>query len=405
MKTRRVVITGCGAVCALGRNCTEIWSALSAGESGFTALPKFAAGELKFSAAGIVEGFPDERVSPKLQDLTDRFAQFLIASAQEAISQAGLTPEDPRWTDAAVITGTSIGGETVQDESFWSMYREHKPRVHPLLIPRTMPNSGASHLSMTYGVQGQVYTVSTACSSSNHAIGLAAMAIRSGMCDLALTGGSEAPITFGFLKAWEGMRVVSPDTCRPFSRNRGGLILGEGGGILVLESEETALARGATILAELAGFGMSADAHHLTVPKPEGAAAAIRRALQSAGMSPEEVQYINAHGTGTAINDPAETAAIRAVFGNHSKNLAVSSTKSMHGHVLGGAGAVEAAATVLAIANQIVPPTANFTEADPECDLDYVPNMARPMEIRGALSNSFAFGGLNAVLAFRRYAP
>lgn len=403
MKTRRVVITGSGAVCALGRNCTDIWRALSAGQSGFTTLPKFAAGDVKFSIAGIVQGFPDERVSPKLQDLTDRFAQFLLASAQEAVSQAGLAPDDPRWTDAAVITGTSIGGETAQDESFWSIYGERKPRVHPLLIPKTMPNAGASHLSMTYGVRGQVYTVSTACSSANHAIGQAFMAIRSGNCDLALTGGSEAPITFGFLKAWEGMRVVSPDTCRPFSRDRGGLILGEGGGILVLESEETALARGATILAELAGFGMSADAHHLTVPKADGAALAMRRALESAGMAPEEVQYINAHGTGTPINDPVETAAIRLVFGDHAKNLAVSSTKSMHGHVLGGAGAVEAAATLLAISHQTAPPTANFTEPDPECDLDCVPNAARPMEIRAALSNSFAFGGLNAVLAFRQY--
>ncbi len=403
MKVRRVVITGSGAVCALGRNCAEIWHSLSAGQSGFTALPKFNAGELKFPVAGIIKGFPDERISPRLQDLADRFAQFLMASAQEAVLQAGLSSDDPRWTDAAIITGTSIGGETAQDESFWSMYGERNSRVHPLVIPRTMPNAGASHLSMTYGVRGQVYTVSTACSSANHAIGLAWMAIRSGMCDLALTGGSEAPITFGFLKAWEGMRVVSPDTCRPFSKNRSGLVLGEGGGILVLESEEAALARGANILAELAGFGMSADAHHLTLPKSDGAALAMRRALESAGLAPEEVQYINAHGTGTTINDPVETAAIHEVFGDHAKNLAVSSTKSMHGHVLGGAGAVEAAATLLAIRHQTAPPTANFTEADPECDLDYVPNTARPMEIRAALSNSFAFGGLNAVLAFRRY--
>lgn len=404
MKVRRVVITGSGAVCALGLNCAEIWHSLIAGQSGFAALPKFNAGELKFPVAGIIKGFPDERISPRLQDLADRFAQFLMASAQEAVLQAGLSADDPRWTDAAIITGTSIGGETAQDESFWSMYGERNSRVHPLVIPRTMPNAGASHLSMTYGVRGQVYTVSTACSSANHAIGLAWMAIRSGMCDLALTGGSEAPITFGFLKAWEGMRVVSPDTCRPFSKNRSGLVLGEGGGILVLESEEAALARGANILAELAGFGMSADAHHLTLPKSDGAALAMRRALESAGLAPEEVQYINAHGTGTTINDPVETAAIHEVFGDHAKHLAVSSTKSMHGHVLGGAGAVEAAATLLAIRHQTAPPTANFTEADPECDLDYVPNTARPMEIRAALSNSFAFGGLNAVLAFRRYA-
>ncbi|MCC6264849.1 MAG: beta-ketoacyl-[acyl-carrier-protein] synthase family protein [Bryobacterales bacterium] len=403
MKPRRVVITGTGAVCALGRGCAGLWQSLSSGQSGFSTLPRFAPGELKFSIAGIAKDFPDDRVPPRVQDLTDRFAQFLLASAQEAVAQAGLAPDDPRWEDAAVITGTSIGGETVQDESFWSMYGEGKSRVHPLLIPRSMPNSGASHLSMAHGVRGQVYTVSTACSSANHAIGQAFMAIRSGVCDLALTGGSEAPITFGFLKAWEAMRVVSPDTCRPFSHGRGGLILGEGGGILVLESEETALARGADILAELAGFGMSADAHHLTIPKADGAALAMRRALDSAGLAPEEVQYINAHGTGTPINDPVETAAIRLVFGDHANALAVSSTKSMHGHVLGGAGAIEAIATVLAIKHRTAPPTANFTEADPECDLDYVPNSARPMEIHAALSNSFAFGGLNAVLAFRRY--
>ncbi|MCW5964981.1 MAG: beta-ketoacyl-[acyl-carrier-protein] synthase family protein, partial [Bryobacterales bacterium] len=250
-------------------------------------------------------------------------------------------------------------------------------------------------------VRGMVYTVSTACSSANHAIGLAWSHIRSGACDLAITGGSESSITYGFLKAWEGMRVVSPDTCRPFSRNRSGLILGEGGGVLILESETSARARGATILAELAGFGMSADASHLTLPSPDGAAMAMQRALETSRLAPEEVDYINAHGTATPANDPLETKAIRQVLGESAGRVAVSSTKSMHGHVLGGAGAVEAVATVLALHHQTAPPTANFTEADPECDLDYVPNVARPMPIRAALSNSFAFGGLNAVLAFR----
>lgn len=403
MADRKVVITGVGVVSALGLNRKEMWEALAAGRPAIGPLPSFPAGIIKFPHAAMAAGFPDERIPARIQDQCDRFAQFLLAAGQEAVAQAGLVPEDLRWREAAVITGTGIGGEIAQDESFWAMYGEGKHRVHPMLIPRTMPNAGASQLSMVYGVQGQVYTVSTACSSSNHAIGLAWTAIRSGVCDLALTGGSEAPITFGFLKAWEAMRVVSPDTCRPFSKARGGLILGEGGGILVLESEESALARGATILAELAGFGMSADAQHLTLPKSDGAALAMERALKTAGMSPGDVQYINAHGTGTPANDPVETAAIRRVFGSHAENLAVSSTKSMHGHVMGGAGAVEAAATVLALQHQVAPPTANFLEPDPECDLDYVPNAARPMEIRGALSNSFAFGGLNAVLAFRRY--
>ncbi len=403
MAGRRVVITGIGVVCALGRTCAEMRQALAGSRSGFSDLPAFKAGELRFRTAGIIQGFPDDRISPRIQDLTDRFAQILIAAAQEAVVQSGIPADDPRWAEAAIITGTGIGGETAQDESFWSMYRENNARVNPLLITRTMPNAGASHLSMIHGARGQVYTISTACSSSNHAIGQAWSAIRSGDCDLALAGGSEAPITYGLLKAWEAMRVVSRDTCRPFSRNRSGLILGEGGGILVLESEESAKARGATILAELAGFGMSADAHHITLPRAEGAAVAMRRALRSAGLAAGDVQYINAHGTGTAANDPVETAAIHEVFGGHARNLAVSSTKSMHGHALGGAGAVEAVATVLAILDQTAPATANFTEPDPECDLDCVPNEARPMEIRAALSNSFAFGGLNAVLAFRRY--
>jgi nodulation protein E len=403
MADRKVVITGVGVVCALGLNCREMWDSLASGRAAIGPLPSFPPGPIKFPNAAVAAGFPDDRINPRVQDTCDRFAQFLLAAGQEAVTQAGVEPTDPRWREAGVITGTGIGGEIAQDESFWSLYGERKHRVHPMLIPRTMPNAGASQLSMVYGVQGQVYTVSTACSSSNHAIGLAWTSIRSGVCDLALTGGSEAPITFGFLKAWEAMRVVSPDTCRPFSKERGGLILGEGGGILVLESEESALARGATILAELAGFGMSADAHHLTLPKSDGAALAMERALKTAGMSPGDVQYINAHGTGTPANDPVETAAIRRVFGSHAERLAVSSTKSMHGHVMGGAGAVEAAATILALQHQIAPPTANFLEPDPECDLDYVPNVARPMEIRGALSNSFAFGGLNAVLAFRRY--
>lgn len=403
MADRRVVITGIGAVSALGLNSAEMRQALVHTTSGFSDLPAFEAGTLRFRKAGIIRGFPDGRIAPRTQDLTDRFAQILIAAAQEAVEQSGVTPEDPRWAEAAIITGTGIGGETAQDESFWSIYRENNTRVNPLLITRTMLNAGASHLSMIYGARGQVYTISTACSSSNHAIGQAWMAIRSGACDLALAGGSEAPITYGLLKAWEAMRVVSQDTCRPFSHDRSGLILGEGGGALVLESEESAIARGATILAELAGFGMSADAHHITLPKAEGASAAMRRALNSAGLAPEDVQYINAHGTGTTANDLVETAAIHEVFGGHAKNLAVSSTKSIHGHALGGAGAVEAVATVLAILDQTAPATANFTGPDPGCDLDYVPNAARPMKIQAALSNSFAFGGLNAVLAFRRY--
>ncbi len=356
---------------------------------------------MRFDKAGIVTGFPDGRVPSRLLDTSDRFTQFLLASAGEAVRQSGIDADDPRWAGAAIVTGSGIGGELAHDTAFWDMYGLKKSRVNPFVIPKIMPNAGASQLSIVYGVRGLVYTVSTACSSANHAIGLAWSHIRSGACDLAIAGGSESSITFGFLKAWEGMRVVSPDTCRPFSRNRSGLILAEGGGVLILESEESARARKATILAELAGFGMSADASHLTLPAPDGASMAMARALDTAGLAPGDVDYINAHGTATPANDPLETKAIRHVFGGNADRIAVSSTKSMHGHVLGGAGAVEAVATVLALQHQIAPPTANFTEADPECDLDYVPNQCRPMRIRAAISNSFAFGGLNAVLAFR----
>jgi nodulation protein E len=254
---------------------------------------------------------------------------------------------------------------------------------------------------MEFGVTGPAFTLSTACSSSNHALGMALQLLRAGTADMVLAGGSEAPMSFGLLKAWEAMRVVAPDTCRPFCKDRRGLILGEGAGMLVLEPLEAARARGAHIYAELAGCGMSADASHITQPTVVGPVRAIQAALADAAMPLEEVGYINAHGTGTSGNDPAETRAIREVFGALADGIPVSSTKSMHGHALGAAGAIEAVATLLAMRENLLPPTANFTEADPLCDLDYIANVARPAKIRAALSNSFAFGGLNAVVAFR----
>jgi nodulation protein E len=288
------------------------------------------------------------------------------------------------------------------DEGFVDLYRKQLPRVNPMLIPRVMSNAAASHIAMEFGLQGPCFSISTACSSANHAIGQAFWMIRSGVCDSAICGGCESVFSLGFLKAWEAMRVVSTDTCRPFSRNRSGLILGEGAGMLVLETFESALARGAAIGAEIVGFGMSADAYHITQPSAEGAALALRSTLADAGVDASVVGYINAHGTGTQVNDPAETAAIRAVLGSHANHVAVSSTKSMHGHALGAAGAIEAVATVLALQKGCLPPTANYTEPDPECDLDVIPNHARNADVEYALSNSFAFGGLNAVLMFRR---
>src|SRR6185437_3334217 len=257
------------------------------------------------------------------------------------------------------------------------------------------------HISMEFGICGPVYTISTACSSADHAIGNAFWMVRSGQVEVAITGGSEAPFSLGLLKAWEAMRVVSPETCRPFSKDRRGMILGEGAAMLVLEPLEIAQARGARIHAEIVGFGMSADACHITQPSSEGAARAMRAALKDAHLAPEQVGYINAHGTATPANDPAETAAIRSVFGAHAGKLAASSTKGMHGHALGAAAALECAAAMLALRDGMLPPTANFSQPDPECDLDVVPNEARAMQTEFALSNSFAFGGLNAVLALR----
>jgi nodulation protein E len=272
-----------------------------------------------------------------------------------------------------------------------------------MTIPKTMANAGASAISLEFGITGPAFTIATACSSSAHAIGQACMMVRSGMCDVALTGGSEAPFSYGILKAWEAMRVISPTVCRPFSRDRNGMVLGEGGAMMVLESLDHAHARGARPLAEIAGFGMSSDAHHITQPSAEGAAKAMRMALKDARIAPEQIGYVNAHGTGTTVNDITETRALHLAFGDHAKRLAISSTKAMHGHTLGAAGAIESAAAILALSTGVLPPTIHFNECDPECDLDYIPNCPRAVDLEYAISNSFAFGGLNAVLAWRRF--
>jgi nodulation protein E len=400
---RRVAITGLGVICALGRNVSEFWEALCAGRSGIAPIQSADCSMLRFKNGAEVPSYCHKPYfDDKRADFIDRFAQFAVIAAREAVAQAGIvwTPELREQT--AIITGACVGGQSTEDIGFEEVYKKGLNRVHPLTIPKTMANAGASHISMEFGITGPAFTISTACSSAAHAIGQAYWMVRSGMAEMALTGGSEAPFSFGILKAWEAMRVVSPDTCRPFSKDRHGMVLGEGGGMLVLEPLEAAQARGAPFLAEIVGFGMSADASHITQPSAEGAARAMRAALRDAGMAPETVGYINAHGTATQSNDPTETAAIRAVFGGHAERLAVSSTKSMHGHALGAAAALESAAAILALRHGILPPTANYQEPDPECDLDVIPNRARQAEVECAISNSFAFGGLNAVLVFRR---
>jgi len=331
----------------------------------------------------------------------ERFTQFAVLAAREAIASAGIEWTTNLRETTAVITGSCLGGRPIEEAGYWELFHEGKNHVHPLTIPLSMANAGASHICMQFGLEGPAYTISTACASSNHAIGQAFWMVRSGAAPVAIAGGSEAPFFLGGLKAWEAMRIISKDTCRPFSAERSGMVLGEGAAMLVLETLDFALARGARPLAEIVGFGMSADASHITQPITTGAVRAMRGAMRDSGLAPEQIGYINAHGTATQANDCIETAAIRGAFGQHADELAVSSTKSMHGHALGAAGALEAVASILSLHCGILPPTANFLTPDPACDLDVIPNQSRRVQVEACLSNSFAFGGLNAVLAFK----
>jgi nodulation protein E len=400
---RRVVVTGIGVICGLGLNRDEFQEALRTGRCGIGPITTTDCLDLRFRNGAEVRGYdPNDHFTPKEADMIDRFAQFALVAAREAVKQSGIEWTDGLRDSTAIVTGSCVGGQSTENQGFWDVYKMGKPRVHPMTIPKTMANAGASAISQEFGITGPAFTISTACSSSAHAIGQAFSMVRSGMSDVALTGGSEAPFSYGILKAWEAMRVISPAVCRPFSKDRNGMVLGEGGAMLVIESLEHATARGAKPIAEIVGVGMSSDAHHITQPSAEGAAKAVRMALKDAGIGPEQIDYINAHGTGTTVNDATETCALHLAFGEHAKRLAVSSTKAMHGHTLGAAGAIESAATILALSGGILPPTIHFTEPDPACDLDYVPNCPRVADIEYALSNSFAFGGLNAVLAFRR---
>jgi len=409
---RRVVVTGMGIVCALGEGAGECWSALRAGRTGIGPIQSVETEELRFRNGAEVRGFrAEDHFGAARCDQMDRFAQFAVVAARQAVSQAGFEPAGgtggkTAFGDAsgrvAVVTGTSMGGQTSLDRGFAAIYKDGRPRPHPLTIPLTMYNAGASQIAMDLGISGPAFTISTACASATHAIGQAFWMVRSGTVEAAICGGSEAPFSPGILRAWEAMRVMTPEVCRPFSRDRRGLTLGEGGAMLFLETAERASERGAKVLGEVIGFGMSADAGHLTQPTVDGPVQAMRAALGDAGIAAADVGYINAHGTGTVTNDETETRAIRQLFGSHAEKLAISSTKSMHGHALGAAGALEAVATLMAMGAGVLPPTANFTQADPSCDLDVIPNIARRRQVEFALSNSFAFGGLNAVLALRR---
>jgi len=302
---------------------------------------------------------------------------------------------------AGVVLGTAGGGVNTWDENYRSVYEEGKNRVHPFVVPKLMNNAAASHVSMEWNLKGPSFSVATACASSNHAMGLAFQLIRGGAADVMVTGGSEAMLSFGGIKAWEGLRVMSKDACRPFSANRNGMVQGEGAAVFVFEDYDHARARGADILAEVVGFSMTSDAADIVMPSQQGAARAISGALKDARLNPSDVGYINAHGTGTAANDKVECAAVAHVFGHHANDLMISSTKSMHGHLIGGTGAVELLARMMALRDGIIAPTIGYEEPDPECALDVVPNVAREANVTAVLSNAFAFGGLNAVLALR----
>ena len=392
-----------GAICALGRTVPEVTASLCQGRSGIGPIESTDTSQLRFQNGAEVKAYSHQPYfEDRRADFMDRFAQFAVIAAREAVAGAGVEWTPELRETAAIITGSCVGGQSTEDIGFHEVYKMGHNRVHPLTIPKTMANAGASHISMEFGITGPSFTISTACSSAAHAIGQAFWMVRNGITDLALTGGSEAPFSFGILKAWEAMRVVSTDTCRPFSKDRRGMILGEGSAMFVLEPWDAAKARGASIYGEVIGFGMSADAAHITQPSAEGAARAMRAALRDAQIAPEQIGYINAHGTATPANDVTETAAIRSVFGSHAARLAVSSSKSMHGHALGAAAALECLATAVALRDGFLPPTANFNEPDPECDLDVIPNQSRRGEVEYAMSNSFAFGGLNAVLVLRK---
>ncbi len=401
---RRVVVTGLGVVSALGIGRDRHFEGLRDGRVGIGPLTRISLENLSITIGAQVPDYDEtEHFSRSQLTLYDRVTQLATLAGREAVAQSGIEIDEALATRTAVVMGSSLGGMTTIDNNYKLTYGEGKTRVHPFLVPRLMANAPASHLSMEHGAKGPNWTVSTACSSGNHAIGQAFHLIRSGGADAALCGGAEAALVWGTLKAWEGLRVMSKTACRPFSKTRDGMVQGEGAAVLVIEELERAKARGATILGEICGFGMTSDAGDIVTPSQADAARAIRDAMADAKMGAEEVGYINAHGTATTINDRTEAGAIRNVLGEHAARVPVSSTKSMHAHCIGAAGAIEAAAVLMALSEGVIPPTASHEEEDPEIGLDVVPNTAREATVHAALSNSFAFGGLNAVLAFRRF--
>ncbi len=407
---RRVVITGVGVFASAGKDAETFFKNLLEARSAVRRICQFDPSSLTVQIAAEVPDYnPLDYFPAKRLDLLDRFSQFGLLAAQEAVKSSGIEVREEEGPRFGVVSGSGMAGANTLDSGYFNLYANQATRLHPFTIPRMMHNAATSQICMEFGAQGPSFTTATACSSSGHAIGEAFHLIKYGIADIMLTGGCEAPITYGMIRSWESVRVLATGNgdpsraCRPFSADREGFVMGEGAAMFLLENLEHAKKRRAKILAEISGYGLSADAGHIIQPSIEGPARAVRMALEEAGVAPHEVDYINAHGTGTRLNDVTETQVIKKVFGEHARKLAISSTKSMHGHTMGATGAIELAATTMATERNLIPPTANYTTPDPECDLDYVPNQARERPVRVAVSNSFAFGGLNAVLLIRKF--
>ena len=400
----RVVVTGWGVLSSIGHDAKTYWQNLTNGVSGIAKALTIPTELLAQSIVAEVKDYdPMKHFDERSVAPLDRVAQFGVIAAREAIAHSGLKLDGGLSEQTATIIGCGVGGQSTQDENYKRLYGDKAKRLHPLTIPKLMVNAPASQISMSCGLRGPAFVVASACASATHAIGLAFHMVRSGSVPVAVTGGAEACIAFGTMKGWEALRVLAPDTCRPFSRDRKGLVIGEGAAAIVIETLEHARQRAANILGEIVGFGMSADAGDLLSPDASGMLRAINAALTDGGLSASDIQYVNAHGTGTAANDETETQALKRAFGAHTGSLVMSSNKSMIGHALGAAGALELVATLMTVKDGVVPPTVNYLGPDPACDIDCVPNEARRMTVDAALSNSFAFGGLNAVLAVKRF--
>jgi nodulation protein E len=400
MEGARSAIVGVGCVSALGLDVASFWAALKAGRSGIGPLRLSRYDNRFIRVAAQVPDFDAAACfAPHVLPALDPFSQYALLAAREAVAGSGLDRGEFAGPRTAVIIGTGAGGSQTMTEAAYGFYVRHETRTSPTIVPSLMPNAAASQVAMELSAQGPAFSVCTACASGNHAIGIGHMLLAGGLVDRVVAGAAEAVVHPASMRAWEALRVLSPDTCRPFSKGRNGIVLGDGAGVVVLERAADARRRGARIFAEIAGFSMTTDAGDLLRPDRGRIGATMASAVEAAGLKPEDIGYVNAHGTGTIMNDVTESEAIEDVFGNHAARLAVSSTKSMHGHALGAASALELVATALALSEQIVPPTANWLERDEKCRLDYVPNEARPLQFKAALSNAFAFGGLNAVLA------